>query len=174
MENSITWSPTSGKLFMIPELAILAFYSEAVSYPYIKAICSTSKSGEKQNMLDLGPLHQKVLTHIQVIITNPSNLLCENPSSDIASLEGDEWQHSDIFKSIKDFDLPYLEELLIAFFTGGDETWTCFTSEFAPGSLSDAATPEELDLAWMPATNDENEGVLGSFRKLSTSNTDSD
>jgi len=37
------------------ELAVLAIYAEAISYPYMKAICI---SGEKnQNMLDLGPLH---------------------------------------------------------------------------------------------------------------------
>lgn len=150
----------------LSELAILALYGEAVSYPYIKAIRSTSESGEKQNMLDLGPLHQKVSAHIQFIITNPSKLLCENPSSVTVCLGGDEWQHSDIFKSINDLDLPFLEELLIAFFTGADETWTRFTSEFAPGGLIDAATTEERDLAWMPATNDENEGALGSFRKL--------
>ena len=150
----------------LSELAILALYGEAISYPYVKAIRSTSESGETQNMLDLGPLHQKVSTHIQAIIANPSNLLCENPSSDIASLNGDEWQQPDIFKSIKDLHLPYLEELLVAFFTGADETWTRFISEFAPGGLIDTATTEERDLAWMPATNDENEGALGSFRKL--------
>ena len=150
----------------LSELAILALYGEAISYPYVKAIRSTSESGEKQNMLDLGPLHQRVSTHIQTIIANPFNLLCENPSSNIASLEGEEWQHPDIFKSIKDLDLPYLEELLVAFFTGADETWTRFISEFVPGGLIDAATTEERDLAWMPATNDENEGALGSFCKL--------
>jgi len=76
---------------ILSELAILALYGKAISYPYVKAICSTSKSGEKQNMLDLGPLHQKISTHIRAIIGNPSNLLCENPSSNIASLEGNEW-----------------------------------------------------------------------------------
>jgi hypothetical protein len=150
----------------LSELAILALYGEAISYPYIKIIRSTSESGETQNMLDLGPLHQKVSTHIQNIIANPSNLLCENPSSITACLDGDEWQHPNIFKSIRDLGLPYLKELLIAFFTGADETWTRFTSEFAPGGLIDAATTEEQNLAWMPATNDENEGALGSFCKL--------
>jgi hypothetical protein len=43
---------------------------------------------------------------------------------------------------------------------------THFTSEFAPGGLIDEATAEERELAWMPATNDENEGALGSFRVL--------
>jgi hypothetical protein len=32
--------------------------------------------------------------------------------------------------------------------------------------LIDEATAEERELAWMPATNDENEGALGSFRRL--------
>jgi hypothetical protein len=32
-------------------------------------------------------------------------------------------------------------------FSGADETWTCFTSEFSPGGLIDAATTEEQDLA---------------------------
>ncbi len=90
----------------LAELAILALYGEVVSYPYIKAIRTTSESGEKQNMLDLGPLHQKVSTHIQAIITNPFNLLCENPSHITASLGGDEWQHPNIFKSINDLTFP--------------------------------------------------------------------
>ena len=150
----------------LSELAILALYGEAISYPYIKAIRTVSESGEKKNMLDLGPLHKKVSTHIQAIINNPSILLCENPSNITASLEGDEWQHPTIFRHIHELNLPYLKELLIAFLTGADETWTRFISEFAPGGLIDGATTEERDLAWMPATNDENEGALGSFRKL--------
>src|SRR6266545_6507378 len=78
----------------------------------------------------------------------------KNPSSVTTSLDGDEWQHPDIFKSIRDLGLPYLKELLIALFTGADETWTHFTSEFALGGLIDAATTEERNLAWMPATRD--------------------
>ena len=41
-----------------------------------------------------------------------------------------------------------------------------FTSEFAPGGLIDEATVEEKEMAWMPRTNDVNEGALGSFRGL--------
>ena len=73
---------------------------------------------------------------------------------------------------LHDLNLPYLEELLAAFFTGADETWTCFTSEFALNGLINEATTEEWDLAWMPATNDsdENEGALGSFTSSSINN----
>ena len=52
---------------------------------------------------------------------------------------------------------------MIAFFKEAAETWEHFTSEFAPGGLIDEATAEEQELAHMPAENDENEGLLGSF-----------
>ena len=52
------------------------------------------------------------------------------------------------------------------FFTGAANTWERFTSKFAEGGLIDEATAEERDLAWLPSTNDENEGALGSFRQL--------
>ena len=42
-------------------------------------------------------------------------------------------------------------------------TWKRFISEFAPGGLIDEATAEEKELAWMPPTNDINEGAVGSF-----------
>ena len=59
--------------------------------------------------------------------------------------------------------LPHFCNLLIAFFKGAAQTWERFTSEFAPGGLIDEATAEERELAHMPAANDENEGLLGSF-----------
>ena len=62
--------------------------------------------------------------------------------------------------------LPYFKDLLVAFFTGAANTWEQFTSEFAEGGLIDEVTAEERDLAWLPATNDENEGALGSFWQL--------
>jgi len=37
------------------------------------------------------------------------------------------------------------------------------TSEFAPDGLIDQSMAEEKELAWMPATNDGNEGALGAF-----------
>ena len=50
---------------------------------------------------------------------------------------------------------------LIAFFEAAGKTWQCFTSEFAPGGLIDETTAEEKEVAWMPPTNDANEGALG-------------
>jgi hypothetical protein len=60
-------------------------------------------------------------------------------------------------------ELPHLKPLLVRFFQGAAKGWKRFTSEFAPGGLIDEATVEEKDLAWLPTTNDVNEGALGSF-----------
>lgn len=43
-------------------------------------------------------------------------------------------------------------------------TWIRFSSEFAPGGLIDESSATERQLAWMPSTNDANEGALGAYR----------
>ncbi len=148
------------------ELAILAIYAETISYPYMKAI--RASSDKNQNMLNLGPLHHCVYGYMQKIIANPNILLGNNASYVTATLDGEEWQNPAIIEKIHDIStsLPHLQDLLVVFFKGAAETWKRFTSEFAPGGLIDEATAEERELAWMPATNDENEGALGSFRRL--------
>jgi len=102
---------------------------------------------------------------MQKIIANPDILIGFDSSFKTGSLHGEEWKNPDVVKAILDMihELPYFRELLIAFFTGAAETWARFISEFAPGGLIDEATMEEKDLAWMPATNDVNEGALGQF-----------
>ena len=59
-----------------------------------------------------------------------------------------------------------MKQALVAFCKGAHETWKRFTSEYTPGGLIDEATQEERDLAWMPSTNDVNEGALGQFRVM--------
>ena len=109
---------------------------------------------------------------MQKIIENPDNLIGKDldlcKSYKTATLNGEKWQNPAVVEKILDLipTLPHFCDLLIAFFNGAAETWEHFTSEFAPGSLIDEATAEERELAWLPATNDENEGLLGSFRHL--------
>jgi hypothetical protein len=80
-------------------------------------------------------------------------------------MDGLPWQGPKAFEAIQNMasQLPHLKPLLVAFFKGASESWKRFTSEFAPGELIDEATAEEKELAWMPPTNDVNEGALGSF-----------
>ena len=145
------------------ELAVLSLYAEAISYPYMKSICASSEAN--QNMLDLKPLHTKVYQHIEKLINDPDILLGKEASPASAMLNGDDWQNPQVISKIQELssDLPYLKELLVIFLEAALETWERFTSEFAPGGAIDQATTEERDLAWLPATNDENEGALGSF-----------
>ncbi|KAL4253813.1 hypothetical protein ABKN59_003013 [Abortiporus biennis] len=42
--------------------------------------------------------------------------------------------------------------------------------EFAPGGLIDLASATDREAAWMPSTNDANEGALGSYRLYTWSN----
>ena len=113
-------------------------------------------------MLQLGPLHVKVYDHIQRIIDNP-NLLTK---SSTATLHGNDWHNPDVVAVICQLlqTLPHLKSILVVFFEAALATWKHFTSEFAPGGEIDQATSEEKEYAWLPATNDKNEGALGSFR----------
>ncbi len=99
---------------------------------------------------------------------NPDLLLGNEISPSNATLDGENWQNPRVISKIQELapSLPYLRELLVVFFQAALETWEQFTSEFAPGGAIDQATTEERELAWLPATNDENEGALGSFRRL--------
>jgi hypothetical protein len=60
--------------------------------------------------------------------------------------------------------LPYLKPVLVAFFKGALETWKRFTPEFQKGGLIDQSTSEDQEMAWMPPTNDANEGALGALQ----------
>ena len=146
------------------EMAVLALYAQAVSHPYLKAI----RSDPDINMLDLGPLHHKIASFMKRIIEDPSFLLGDNATYEMGTADGKEWHSKSVIDIINQMkpSLPHLETLLVAFFRGALVTWRIFTSEFAPGGLIDEATAEEKDLAWMPATNDVNEGALGAFRVL--------
>ena len=55
---------------------------------------------------------------------------------------------------------------MVAFFKGALTTWAHFTSEFTLGGVLDEATDLQKDLAWIPPTNDLNEGMLGSYHQF--------
>ena len=105
---------------------------------------------------------------MQKIIDTPDILIGASSSHLTASLNSDEWQNSNVVSKVLEISqqLPYFKDLFVAFFTGAANTWERFTSEFAEGGLINEATAEERDLAWLPATNDENKGALGSFWQL--------
>lgn len=81
-------------------------------------------------------------------------------------MDGKEWGDVHAIKAVVELmpNLPHLKEITLAFFRGALATWLQFSSEFAPGGLIDEASATERQLAWMPSTNDANEGSLGGYR----------
>ncbi|KAJ7301477.1 hypothetical protein DFH08DRAFT_724262 [Mycena albidolilacea] len=74
-------------------------------------------------------------------------------------------------------ELPYVYEMITALFTGCAEGWRQFTSEFVCGGPIDTLPDSLQHLVAIPATNDSNEGILGSMHvaarfhpNISTSN----
>jgi len=146
------------------EFAVLALYSQAVSQPYMKAI----RGDPTLNALDLGPLNLKICLFMDRIIEDPTFLVGNNVSHETGTYDGTPWNSEEIVTRVNELApyLPYLKPALVAFFKGAQGTWKRFTSEYAPGGLIDEATEEEKNRAWMPPTNDVNEGALGSFRVM--------
>ncbi|KAJ8454145.1 hypothetical protein ONZ45_g19419 [Pleurotus djamor] len=149
----------------LTELCILGLYMLAVTFPYMRAV--RGPGNEHLNGLDLGPLHVKVRAHVQKIIDSPLLLLGTSISYIDATLDGNEWEDEEGLRAIQKqiVNLPFVKPLLIKFFQGALATWIRFSSEYAPGGLIDGTSQDERTIAWMPATNDANEGALGALRR---------
>lgn len=152
----------------LTELAVLSLYSQSITIPYMRAV--RGRGSEQTNILDLGPLHVSVKDHCRLIISSPDILLSlESESYTTAALDGRPWEKPLAVSAVLALSplLPHLKPLLVAFFMGALETWERFTSEFETGGAVDLSTAEERDLAFMPSTNDANEGALGQWRRFS-------
>jgi len=144
------------------ELCAMVLYTQAISKPYMNAV----RGPKSDNVLDLGPLHELVREHITKLIENPELLISEDLSHVDSTLDGRDWDNPDAIDAVLKLmpTLPHLREITVAFLRGALVTWERFTAEFAPGGLIDEASADEKHLAWMPATNDVNEGALGAYR----------
>ncbi|KZP04520.1 hypothetical protein FIBSPDRAFT_713214, partial [Athelia psychrophila] len=172
-KKSTTWTNMESNLLIaltdpptLSEMAVMALYAQVISHPYIRAV--HAPAAKDINMLNLGPLHHKIEAHMESIIANPQLVLGPDANYHTAAADGLEWDNPQVVEIIlADTSLfPHLEDLLVAFFRGSLQTWRRFTTEFTPGGLIDEATEIEKDLAWLPPTNDLNEGILGSFRQF--------
>ncbi|KZT21212.1 hypothetical protein NEOLEDRAFT_1158276 [Neolentinus lepideus HHB14362 ss-1] len=146
----------------ITELCVLALYAQAVGHPYIQYVHDGSK-----NILDLGKLHARVKNLCQVLIANPDLLLAADASWSTGTLDGKPWHCPNVFYVIQALkpSLPHLSGALVAFFTGALETWECFTAEFNSDGNIARLSQHQREAAFMPTTNDANEGSLGSMRQ---------
>ena len=145
------------------ELAALALYGEQICAPYISHI----RASPDLNHLTLGPFHGKLTTHIKKLIAH-TDVLSSDPAEELTFLRGKDYKYSGTVIAIQEAekDMPHFRGVYKALLTGALESWENFTEEFTTGGDIDLAADSELEDAWMPATNDVNEGALGALRKM--------
>ncbi|KAJ7050588.1 hypothetical protein C8F01DRAFT_1092374 [Mycena amicta] len=136
-EKALTDLPT------ITEWVVLALISQCFSHPYMRYV--RGPGTVNVNHLDLGPLHQKLIAFIEKLIADP-DILLDNPTGEKSTFDGHKFDNPSVIEKIK---------VLIP---------TLPSSEFAQGGIIDGLTTEEREQAWLPATNDHNEGALGWMR----------
>ncbi|KAH9885777.1 hypothetical protein C8Q73DRAFT_814396 [Cubamyces lactineus] len=148
----------------LTELCVLALYGQSVCHPYMREVRGPQDG--LTNHLDLGPLHDQLKAHMARVIADPDILLAPDVTYTTASLDGQPWERPAVLVSVLELapTLPHLRTALVEFFSGALETWERFTAEFAPGGTIARLSAKHRQLAWMPTTNDENEGALRSMR----------
>ncbi|KAJ7093409.1 hypothetical protein B0H15DRAFT_905275 [Mycena belliarum] len=155
MESNI-WKALRDKA-TLTELAVLALYGQAITHPYMRRARKAHT-----NILTLTPLHSEVLTHLRVIIAQPELLYGAAASFKTAALDGQPWERPEAIYAILAMEpaLPHLRGVLVAFFEGA------FTAEFTAEDGIGSLSTSEQHRAWMPSTNDANEGALGSYARI--------
>ncbi|KAH8822347.1 hypothetical protein DL96DRAFT_1748615 [Flagelloscypha sp. PMI_526] len=125
--------------------------------------------------LNLGPLHNDICSHCQFLIEK-ADIFLEDLAAKKSCLSnyycfgGHQFTRLGAINAVSDFvqeqvNCSLVHQLLVAFLQGALATWVRFSTEFAPGGLIDLASIDFRLFAWMPATNDHNEGLLGLLRR---------
>ncbi|KAJ3740020.1 hypothetical protein EV360DRAFT_58005 [Lentinula raphanica] len=147
------------------EIVVITLYWLAISVPYMREIRGPYAS--EDNILNLGPLHQQLIHHIDILIRHPEYLVGPNASFEKGSLDGRTWERSEAFFACQKYapDLPHLKNLLVHFLICARVSWIRFSSELLPGGAPSQSTVEQRERAWMDKTNDLNEAAFGMFRQ---------
>ncbi|KAJ7605696.1 hypothetical protein DFH06DRAFT_1020041 [Mycena polygramma] len=150
----------------LTELCVLALYAIAVSYPYMRVVRG-QVNGVRPNALDLGPWHAKVIAFCDAVAANPDLILAPDASHKTGSLDGQPWEHADVFYMVQRMakGLPHLRPCLVAFMTGAADTWRRFGEEYHEDGVIANLSPAARAKIYINPTNDHNEGALGRLRR---------
>jgi hypothetical protein len=148
----------------ITELCVLALYGQSITHPYMREVRGAQR--QHSNGLSLGPLHERVKEHCQKLISQPELLYGPDASYEKGSMDGKIWDRPESIYAVQALapTLPHLRGALVAFLEGALETWERFSAEYAPGGEIANASASQRQNAWVPTTNDHNEGALGAMR----------
>jgi hypothetical protein len=150
----------------LTELAVLSIYHLFITILYTRRVREPEEVA--LNAISLGPLHGEIQDHCAILLKTPELVLdFDEEQYRIATFDGQPVARGEVMVEIKKLydsgKLPYLCEMFIRFLEGAKSTWIRFSSEFAPRGLIDGLNDDEKGRIWLPATNDWNEGALGSF-----------
>ena len=147
------------------ELQVLALYSQSISLPLSQLV--RAPYHQSANGLDLGPEFDRLLKHLETIITTPDTLIGPNVSFSTATFDGQPWHNPDTIANIlrDQNQYPHLRSVLVAFFEGALKSWKRFTCDLLENPTLSAATPEQRYEAFRRPANDLNEGGLGLMRR---------
>ncbi|KAJ7578909.1 hypothetical protein C8J56DRAFT_1110943 [Mycena floridula] len=148
----------------LSELSALALYGASVSWPYMATVHGNKESSV--NLLDLTDIHRKLPDFCNHIAKNPHILLDPNTSPNELTINGHPFEDELLIATIRMLvpETTNLFFMISHMFSGAAKGWIRFTPEFHVGGTFDLLTPEQRKLLFIPATNDHNEGMLGSFR----------
>jgi hypothetical protein len=127
--------------------------------------------GEKRiNALGLANLHKNMKMYCQSMAENPDLLLgFEDGDYVKAAFGGEPWDRPDVIYSVAKLapQPPHLRGCVSAFFRGSLEVWERLTTEFGEDGQISKLTEGDKENIFINATNDDNEGLLGSTRLMS-------
>ncbi|KAF8880977.1 hypothetical protein BD779DRAFT_1445829 [Infundibulicybe gibba] len=148
----------------LTELCVLALYGQAITHPYMRQVRGANR--QTSNLLELGPLHKKVKAHLRTLIKHPELLYGPEATYSTGSMDGQLWDCPEAVYAVQALagGLPHIHGTLVAFLEGALETWERFSTEFSEDGEIANTSDIQRHRAWMPTTNDHNEGALGSLR----------
>ncbi|KAK7034159.1 hypothetical protein R3P38DRAFT_3351366 [Favolaschia claudopus] len=138
--------------------------------PYMREIRGANAS--EDNVLRLGPLHDRLIAHLDKLIANPELLIGPSVSHETASLDGQPWDHPKAVLAVQKYtpDLPHLENLTVTMLMGARVAWKRFSGEYTEDGAIAQATDEQMERAQMEKTNDRCESSFGVFRQEAKAN----
>ncbi|KAG2031188.1 hypothetical protein BDR03DRAFT_936433 [Suillus americanus] len=105
------------------EMMSWATYNQCITHPYLCTIWNPTA-----NILDLGPIHMKVISHLNHIINDIDLILAPDATYKTLTLYGKPFEHPEAFYAIQCLALdrktyPHFPQLLVTFFQGALDTW---------------------------------------------------
>ncbi len=132
----------------------LLYYSEAISHPYSQAV--RGPGTENINVLDLGPLHEKLARHLELLIDTPELILAPDAEPSKAIFNSDshlevKWHCPDAVAAAQKLapSLPHVRGVFVAFLRRTLVTWRRFSAEFAADGVIASSSAAQKKAAYM-------------------------